>query len=76
MTLYHDPTLPGGRPTLVGDLLGIPATDKNHQLENQATTVLAWLVDRSPSIAQMVLKLFLGDPVAEPERGRSARARS
>lgn len=63
MTLYHEPTPHGVRPTLVGDLLAIPATDKNHQLENQATTVLEWLVDRSPAIARAVLNLFLGDRV-------------
>lgn len=61
MTLYHDPNTEGIGPTLIGDLLGIPATDKNHQLENQATTVLAWLIDRSPAIAKAVLELFLGD---------------
>jgi len=61
MTLYHDPEIEDVRPTLVGDLLGIPARDKNHQLENQTTTVLAWLIDRSPTIARSVLGLFLGD---------------
>jgi hypothetical protein len=61
MTLYHDPDIEDVRSSLVGDLLGIPATDKNHQLENQATTVLAWLVDQSPTIARTVLRLFLGD---------------
>lgn len=60
MSLYHDPELDDVRPALVGDLLGIPAQDKHHQLENQATTVLAWLVDRSPAIARRVLTLFLG----------------
>ncbi len=64
MTLYHDPLIGDSRPTLVGDLLGIPARDKNHQLENQATTVLAWLVDRSPTIGRSVLRLFLGDHAA------------
>lgn len=60
MTLYHSPGVEAQRPSLVGDLLSIAAKDTNHQLENQATTVLAWLVDRSPSIASAVLRMFLG----------------
>jgi hypothetical protein len=60
MTLYHDPSLPYPRPSLVGDLLGVPATTSQHQLENQTTTVLAWLVDRSRTLARTVLGLFLG----------------
>lgn len=68
MTLYHDPTLPYLRPSLIGDLLSVPATKEQHQLENQTTTVLAWLIDRSPAIAKAVLELFLGDHA--PEHGR------
>ena len=63
MSLYHDPSLPYLHPSLVGDLLGVPATTSQHQLENQTTTVLAWLVDRSPTLARAVLGLFLGDYV-------------
>jgi hypothetical protein len=59
-SLYHDPSLRYQRPSLVRDLLGVPATASLHQLENQTTTVLAWLVDRSPVLARRVLNLFLG----------------
>lgn len=41
------------------DLLGLTATTAHHALEDQATTVLAWLIDRSPLIARSVLRLFL-----------------
>lgn len=61
MSLYHDPSLPYLRPSLIGDLLSIPATKQQHQLENQTTTVLAWLVDQCPAIANAVLRLFLGE---------------
>jgi hypothetical protein len=61
MSLYQDPSLPYLRPSLVGDLLGVPATTSQHQLENQATAVVAWLVDRSPALARVVLELFLRD---------------
>jgi hypothetical protein len=61
MSLYHDPLLAYPRPSLISDLLTVPATKEQHQAENQATTVLAWLVDRSPTIAHAVLRLFLGD---------------
>lgn len=73
MTLYHDPDLTYGRPTLIGDLLGVPATTKNHQLENQATSVLAWLIDRSPTIARAVLRLFLGEHPPDTEAAIAAR---
>lgn len=61
VNLYHDPLLPHARPALIRDLLDVPATSSHHQLENQSTTVLAWLVDRSPAIAHAVLRLFLGE---------------
>src|SRR4051794_39833808 len=62
MTLYHDPTQPGRhRPSLVPDLLEVPATATHHQLENQSTTVLAWLIDRSTAVARAVIELFLGE---------------
>ena len=64
MSLYHDPELPYLRPSLIGDLLAVPATKEQHQLENQTTTVLAWLVDRCPAIGRSVLRLFLGDQTA------------
>lgn len=69
MSIYHDSSA-ANRPSLVGDLLGVSATDTNHQFENQATTVLAWLVDWSPAVAAAVLKLFLGDH-APVELGRT-----
>lgn len=58
MSLYHDPSLPYAHPSL-----GVPATASQHQLENQTTTVLAWLVDHSRVLARSVLGLFLGDYV-------------
>lgn len=61
MSLYFDPVDNPRRPALVADLLGIPATTTQHQFENQTTAVLAWLVDRSPTVARSVLRLFLGD---------------
>jgi hypothetical protein len=61
-----DPCSAYARPSLVGDLLTIPALDANHQLENQATSVLAWLIDYSPILADTVLDLFVG---AERARG-------
>ena len=61
MSLFHEPSSPHLRPSLVDDLLGVPATASQHQLENQATTVVAWLVDRSPTLARIVLELFLAD---------------
>ena len=61
VVLYQDPAKPRRRPSLIGALLSIPAKATNHQLENQATAVLAWLVDRSPVIAEGVLRLFLED---------------
>jgi hypothetical protein len=61
MTLYHAPGVEAQRPSLVGDLFAVAAKDTNHQLENQATTVLAWLVDRSPAIAIAVVRMFLGE---------------
>jgi hypothetical protein len=70
----HDPQTEGVRPSLIGDLLSVPATVKNHQLENQATTVLAWLIDRSPAIAGVVLQLFLGDHA--PAHGAAVGART
>jgi len=50
----------------VRDLLGLTATTAHHALEDQATTVLAWLIDRSPVIARSVRRLFLG-PVGDVE---------
>lgn len=62
MTLYQDPKMPGRlRPSLVADLLGQPAWDQHHQLENQATIVLAWMIDRSPPIGSRLLDLWLDD---------------
>jgi hypothetical protein len=57
LSLYHDPSLSYLRPSLIGDLLSVPATKEQHQLENQTTTVLAWLVDQCPAIADAVLRL-------------------
>lgn len=51
-----------GRPSLVTDLLQIPANHQQHQLENQATAVLAWLGDRSNAIGSALVDLFLGTP--------------
>jgi len=45
----------------VSDLLGLKATTAHQALEDQSTTVLAWLIDRSPAIARAVIELFLGD---------------
>ena len=59
--LYHDPDAGHSRPHLIVDLLDVPAKPNNHQLENQATTVLAWLVDGSPELAREVVQLFLGE---------------
>lgn len=61
MSLYFDPTDNPRRPALVADLLGIPATTSLQQFENQTSAVLAWLVDRSPAVARVVLRLFLGE---------------
>lgn len=61
MSIYRDPQLPRPRPSLVSDLLGLKATTAHHALEDQSTTVLAWLIDRSPAIARAVIELFLGD---------------
>lgn len=73
VTVFHDPLLPHGRPSLISDLLTVPATPGQHQLENQATTVLAWLVDRSPAFADAFVRLFLGDG---PEAGEPVAART
>lgn len=63
MTLYQDPTAPGRiRPNLMAELLGQPAWEQHHQLENQASIVLAWLIDRSPVIARRLIDLWLEDP--------------
>ncbi len=62
MTLYHDPSRPDKKSSLIGDLLKLPATPEQHQLENQATAVLAWLADNSFQIARVALALFLGAP--------------
>jgi hypothetical protein len=51
VTIFHNPGVAYGRPSLISDLLTVPANPGQHQLENQATTVLAWLVDRSPAFA-------------------------
>jgi hypothetical protein len=40
--------------------MSVPATAVQHQQENQATTVLAWLADRSIPLARAVTQLFLG----------------
>jgi hypothetical protein len=62
MTIYQDPALPGRvRPGLVSELLGQPAWEQHHQLENQASIVLAWLIDRSPAIGRRILDLWLED---------------
>lgn len=61
MPLYRDPTLPRPRPSLIRDLFTIPAKATNHQLENQATAVLAWLMDRSPMVARAVVALFMAE---------------
>ncbi|CAB4895674.1 unannotated protein [freshwater metagenome] len=63
MTLYHAPALTYGRPDLFVDLFSVPATITQHQLENQATTVLAWLIDRSPVLGQAITRMFAGDLV-------------
>lgn len=70
MSLYHEPSSAYARPSLVADLLGVPATASQHQLENQATTVVAWLVDRSPTLAEVIVRLFLADHT--PEGGQVA----
>lgn len=63
MSLYQDPTVPGRiRPNLMAELLGQPAWDQHHQLENQASIVLAWLIDRSPEVARRLIDLWLEDP--------------
>jgi hypothetical protein len=59
VSIYHDPSDPVGRPDLIGDLLMLPATDRVHQLENQASTVLGWLIDRDTEIARRVVALFI-----------------
>lgn len=69
--LYHDPDAGHSRPHLIVDLLDVPAKPNNHQLENQATTVLAWLVDGSPELAREVVQLFLGE--APPDGSIGAR---
>src|SRR3954449_12698847 len=58
--LYQPPDKPRLRPSLVKDLFVIPAKSTNHQIENQATAVLAWLIDRSPEFARRCLELFVG----------------
>src|SRR3954465_2143481 len=63
MALYQDPAQPRLRPSLVEDLLALPATTKHHPLENQSTAVLAWLADRSALFAPRLVACFLGHPV-------------
>jgi hypothetical protein len=64
MALYRDPAAAHRpRPSIVRDLLRIPAKIDNHQIENQATCVLGWLVDRSPVFARELVALFVGDAV-------------
>ncbi len=54
--------MPGrDRPDLIVELFAQPAWDRHHQLENQASIVLAWLIDRSPKVAHRLLRLWLGD---------------
>jgi hypothetical protein len=67
MALYQDPAADRPRPSLVRDLLRIPAKVDNHQIENQATCVLGWLVDRSPVFARELIAMFVGDAVTVVE---------
>lgn len=60
MTIYQDPAGPYPRPTLLPALMSVPAKEGQHQHENQATEILAWLVDRSDAVAHAVTELFLG----------------
>jgi hypothetical protein len=63
MTFYQDPSTAGRiRPNLLTELLGQPAWEQHHQLENQASIVLAWLIDRSPPLARRLIDLWLEDP--------------
>jgi hypothetical protein len=74
LPLYQDPeTSHRLRPSLVKDLLTTPASVTNHQLENQATIVIAWLVDRSRAVATAILELFLGQAGAVGASAMGAR---
>lgn len=44
MSIYHAPGDSTNRPDLIEDLLRLPATDRVHQLENQASSVLVLCV--------------------------------
>jgi hypothetical protein len=61
MTIYLDPAGPYPHPTLFPALMSVPAKEGQHQHENQATEILAWLIDRSDVVARAVGGLFLGD---------------
>jgi hypothetical protein len=63
VALYQDPAQPRLRPSLIEDLIALPATTKHHALENQSTAVLAWLADRSPAFARRLVACFLGHNV-------------
>lgn len=41
--------------------MSVPAKQGQHQHENQATEILAWLIDRSDVVARAAAGLFLGD---------------
>jgi hypothetical protein len=73
MGLYQDPIKARPRPSLIRDLLTIPAKVDNHQIENQATCVLAWLVDQSPVLARDLVEVFVGNAidVVEPIGART-----
>lgn len=61
MSIYLDPAGPYPHPTLLPALMKVPAKEGQHQHENQATEVLAWLVDNSDVVARTVCTLFLDD---------------
>lgn len=58
LTLYQDPDKPRRRPSLVEDLVKLPTKPTGQPLENQATAVLAWLIDHSPSFARGFVSLI------------------
>src|SRR5689334_2818636 len=59
-TVYLDPTSENWpHPNLVAGLMSSPAKEGYNPLESQLTTVLAWLLDRSPHLFRAFARLFV-----------------
>lgn len=59
---YVDPCKYSTPPTLLGGLMAVPAKIRLNPLENQVTTVLAWLLARSDDFARSFCRLFMDGP--------------